>query len=127
MKSFSKFAKKIAVLATALFGWGIAHGQAQHALNQEAETDSKVVIYYIGSRVALDIDVLGYEAASALLEDKLITDESDSTLYAWDIKVFATAATNGSGGVGGIFAPTMFIGGISGFFLARLIAKELDK
>ncbi len=34
-------------------------------------------IYYIGSRVALDIDVLGYEAASALLEDKLIVDESD--------------------------------------------------
>ena len=34
-------------------------------------------IYYIGSRVALDIDVLGYEAASALLEDKLIIDESD--------------------------------------------------
>jgi DNA ligase (NAD+) len=34
-------------------------------------------IYYIGSRVALDIDVLGYEAASSLLEDKLITDESD--------------------------------------------------
>jgi DNA ligase (NAD+) len=34
-------------------------------------------IYYIGSRVALDIDVLGYEAASALLEDKLIADESD--------------------------------------------------
>ena len=34
-------------------------------------------LYYIGSRVALDIDVLGYEAASALLEDKLITDESD--------------------------------------------------
>ncbi len=34
-------------------------------------------IYYIGSRVVLDIDVLGYEAASALLEDKLIIDESD--------------------------------------------------
>ena len=34
-------------------------------------------IYYIGSRVALDIEVLGYEAASALLEDKLIIDESD--------------------------------------------------
>jgi len=34
-------------------------------------------IYYIGSRAALDIDVLGYEATSALLEDKLITDESD--------------------------------------------------
>ena len=34
-------------------------------------------IYYIGSRAALDIDVLGYEAASALLETKIITDESD--------------------------------------------------
>ena len=34
-------------------------------------------IYYIGSRAALDIDVLGYEAASALLESKIIIDESD--------------------------------------------------
>ena len=34
-------------------------------------------LYYIGSRSALDIDVLGYEAASALLDDKIINDESD--------------------------------------------------
>lgn len=34
-------------------------------------------IYYIGSRVGLDIDVLGYEAAIALLQDGLIKDESD--------------------------------------------------
>ena len=34
-------------------------------------------IFYIGSRAALDIDVLGYEAASALLESGLITDEGD--------------------------------------------------
>ena len=34
-------------------------------------------IYYIGSRAALDIDVLGYEAAAALLEAKIIIDESD--------------------------------------------------
>ena len=34
-------------------------------------------IYYIGSRAALDIDILGYESAAALLQDKLITDESD--------------------------------------------------
>ena len=34
-------------------------------------------IYYIGSRAALDIDVLGYEAAAALLADGIITDESD--------------------------------------------------
>ena len=34
-------------------------------------------IYYIGSRAALDIDVLGYEAAVALLTDAIITDEAD--------------------------------------------------
>ena len=34
-------------------------------------------IYYIASRAALDIDVLGYEAAVALLEAKIISDESD--------------------------------------------------
>ena len=34
-------------------------------------------IYYIGSRAALDIDVLGYEAAVALLDAKIISDESD--------------------------------------------------
>ncbi len=34
-------------------------------------------IYYIGSRSALDIDVLGLEAAIALLADKVIEDEGD--------------------------------------------------
>ena len=34
-------------------------------------------LYYIGSRAALDIEVLGYEAANALLDSKIITDESD--------------------------------------------------
>ena len=34
-------------------------------------------IYYIGSRAALDIDVLGFESAQALLSDKIIDDESD--------------------------------------------------
>lgn len=34
-------------------------------------------IYYIGSRAALDIDILGYEAAVALLDAKIIKDESD--------------------------------------------------
>jgi DNA ligase (NAD+) len=34
-------------------------------------------IYYIASRAALDIDVLGYEAASALLSEKILTDEAE--------------------------------------------------
>lgn len=34
-------------------------------------------LYYIGSRAALDIDVLGFEAANALLDAKIIKDESE--------------------------------------------------
>jgi DNA ligase (NAD+) len=34
-------------------------------------------IFYIGSRAALDIDVLGLEAAIAMLADKIIEDEGD--------------------------------------------------
>jgi chloride channel protein, CIC family len=37
------------------------------------------------------------------------------------LKVIATAVTTGSGGVGGIFAPALFLGGISGFLLAKII------
>ena len=35
-------------------------------------------------------------------------------------KAVATSATNGGGGVGGTFAPSLFIGGFSGFLFARL-------
>jgi CIC family chloride channel protein len=38
-------------------------------------------------------------------------------------KVIATSSTNSAGGVGGIFAPTLFIGGINGFLLAGLLNK----
>lgn len=35
-------------------------------------------------------------------------------------KVFATSATNGGGGCGGTFAPSLFIGAYGGFFFSRL-------
>lgn len=35
-------------------------------------------------------------------------------------KVFATSATNGGGGCGGTFAPSLFIGGFTGFLYARI-------
>jgi DNA ligase (NAD+) len=41
-------------------------------------------LFYVGSRSALDIDVLGYEAANALLSDKLVVDEGD--LFALTLK-----------------------------------------
>ncbi len=37
------------------------------------------------------------------------------------VKVIATALTNGSGGVGGVFAPSLFTGGVVGYLVATLI------
>jgi CIC family chloride channel protein len=42
------------------------------------------------------------------------------------LKVIASSSTNGAGGVGGIFAPTLFIGGINGYLLASLLKKVTD-
>jgi len=39
------------------------------------------------------------------------------------LKVVASSSTNGAGGVGGIFAPTLFIGGVTGFLLASLLNR----
>jgi len=36
-------------------------------------------------------------------------------------KAIATSVTTGSGGVGGIFAPSLFMGGIAGLFVARIL------
>jgi len=42
------------------------------------------------------------------------------------LKVFASSATNGAGGVGGIFAPTLFIGGVTGYLVAILLNRFLN-
>ncbi len=39
------------------------------------------------------------------------------------LKVIASSSTNGAGGVGGIFAPTLFIGGVNGYLVAGLLKK----
>jgi len=36
-------------------------------------------------------------------------------------KIFASAATNGAGGVGGIFAPSLFLGSLTGFVVATIV------
>jgi len=42
------------------------------------------------------------------------------------LKVFASSSTNGAGGVGGIFAPTLFLGGVNGFLIASLLNKYFN-
>jgi CIC family chloride channel protein len=41
------------------------------------------------------------------------------------LKVFASSSTNGAGGVGGIFAPTLFIGGVTGFLVSALLTEYM--
>ncbi len=36
-------------------------------------------------------------------------------------KVIAMASTNGGGGVGGTFGPTLFVGGITGYFFSKIV------
>ena len=45
--------------------------------NQSCPAQLVERLFYIGSRSALDIDVLGYEASAALLADGLVKDEGD--------------------------------------------------
>lgn len=41
-------------------------------------------------------------------------------------KVFATSATNGGGGVGGTFAPSLYVGCMAGFFFAFTLNHAVD-
>lgn len=78
----------------------------------------------------------GYDVLQALLDGRPEYIFHNSPLYEFQnsywlligslfliiaLKAVATAVTNGAGGVGGIFAPSLFIGGISGFLVAKLI------
>jgi CIC family chloride channel protein len=77
----------------------------------------------------------GYEFLELLIENKvdgLVNEQlfgSSSTeihllIFLGMILVFkvvAMAVTNGSGGVGGIFAPSLFMGGVVGVFYAKII------
>lgn len=63
---------------------------------------------------------------SILFENSLFSSIQNNywivLLYALFIlifKVIAMSITNGSGGVGGVFAPTLFVGGITGFIVAH--------
>ncbi len=42
------------------------------------------------------------------------------------LKAFATSATNGGGGVGGTFAPSLYVGCMAGFFFAYLLNTIFD-
>jgi CIC family chloride channel protein len=78
----------------------------------------------------------GYETIGYLLNGQADMTTQNSLFYAFResfpmivlflfliifFKVFASAATNGSGGTGGIFAPSLFVGCVTGFVTAHII------
>ncbi len=79
----------------------------------------------------------GYDALNMILTDRshelansslFYTSSHDNIFYlylflalAMIVKVIAMAVTTGSGGVGGVFAPSLFMGGLSGYILAFLL------
>lgn len=82
----------------------------------------------------------GYGAINNLLEGETSTIVDGTFFYIdrhsiWFIalyigliilsKVFATSATNGAGGVGGTFAPSLFVGAMTGFLFAYVL-NNLD-
>ena len=40
------------------------------------------------------------------------------------VKILATSATIGSGGIGGVFAPTLFLGGFAGYFITLILNQN---
>lgn len=81
----------------------------------------------------------GYLAIESLISDKPMMLAEGSLFYAFKdnswlfvgylglvvfFKVVAAASTNGAGGVGGVFAPSLFIGALVGFMVATLINQS---
>ncbi|HOI26882.1 MAG: chloride channel protein [Paludibacteraceae bacterium] len=75
----------------------------------------------------------GYDTISYLLDGRADSVTQNSVFFGFKdnffmlslflflvlfFKIFASAATNGSGGTGGIFAPSLFMGCISGYIMA---------
>lgn len=78
----------------------------------------------------------GYDTIKALISGKELAIFDRSLFYSFSnqewviigflllilmVKPIATALTIGSGGSGGIFAPSLFMGGVTGFFFTRVI------
>lgn len=108
---------------------------------------STTMKYLFGSLVVIVLIFLfpplfgeGYGAINNLLDGQVATIVDGTFFYIdrdsrWFLavyigliiltKVFATSATNGAGGVGGTFAPSLFVGAMTGFLFA-FIFNNLD-
>ncbi len=112
----------------------------ENALESVENAYSRALLGGLG--LALIIFVLppiygeGYDSIKALLNGNEVMFFSENFLYSLGdqqlialgflfliivAKPFATAFTLGAGGSGGVFAPSLFMGGVTGFLFARLV------
>ena len=78
----------------------------------------------------------GYDSLVSILNGKGIDLTMGSHFYSWHnnillfvvflilvifFKAIAVSFTNGAGGIGGVFAPSLFIGGVTGFILTKIL------
>ena len=69
----------------------------------------------------------GYSSVQQLFEGKVDQLFSHSPLaFVTGNPWLLLVATTGAGGVGGSFAPTLFVGAVAGFFMARLLNMTMD-
>ncbi len=84
-----RFPKKCPACATTLVRpVGEADARCPNARSCPAQLRER--LFHVGSRGALDIEVLGYKAAAALLDAQLVTDEGD--LFALDADALARSS-----------------------------------
>ena len=98
------------IMAGLIFILPPLYGEGYEAINQLLEGDYSGIVdgtffYFDRENVWL---ILGFIAAIVLT------------------KAFATSATNGAGGVGGTFAPSLFVGAMCGFLFAFFFNTILD-
>jgi CIC family chloride channel protein len=83
----------------------------------------------------------GYDSIIAIMQDNIHKLFRNSPFYLFEynewtllaflflllmLKTFATAFTTGAGGIGGVFAPSLFLGSVAGCFLAILLNTIFD-
>ena len=97
------------ILSTLIFLFPPLYGEGYDAINNLLEGDPSSIVD--GTLFYVDRDSTWFIAIFISLI--ILT------------KVFATSATNGAGGVGGTFAPSLFVGAMAGFLFAYVL-NHLD-
>lgn len=97
------------ILASLIFVFPPLYGEGYESINNLLDGDTSSIVE--GTFFYLDKDSVWFIAIFIALI--LLT------------KVFATSATNGAGGVGGTFAPSLYVGAMAGFLFAYIL-NNLD-